>query len=133
MALHSSTYNFIMYSHLVTVVPCIFLGAYLLLFRKGDALHKALGKIYMSLMMFTAIASLLLPALVGPQFLGHFGWIHLFSFLTLYSIPTALIAVRKGQIRRHKIKMIMLYVGAIMIAGGFTLSPGRYLHEVFFG
>lgn len=133
MALHSSTYNFIMYSHLATVVPCIFLGAYLLLFRKGDALHKVLGKIYMSLMMFTAIASLLLPALVGPQFLGHFGWIHLFSFLTLYSIPTALIAVRKGQIRRHKIKMIMLYVGAIMIAGGFTLSPGRYLHEVFFG
>jgi len=87
----------------------------------------------MSLMMFTAIASLLLPALVGPQFLGHFGWIHLFSFLTLYSIPTALIAVRKGQIKRHKIKMIMLYIGAIMIAGGFTLSPGRYLHEVFFG
>ncbi len=133
MALYSSTYNIIMYSHLATVVPCIFLGAYLLLFRKGDRIHKLLGKIYMSLMMFTAIASLFLPALVGPQFLGHFGWIHLFSFLTLYSIPTALIAVKKGQIRRHKIKMIMLYVGAIMIAGGFTLSPGRYLHEVFFG
>nr|WP_238566565.1 DUF2306 domain-containing protein [Nonlabens ulvanivorans] len=84
-------------------------------------------------MMITAIASLFLPALVGPQLLNHFGWIHLFSFLTLYSIPTALIAIKKGNVRKHKIKMIMLYVGAIMIAGGFTLVPGRYLHGVFFG
>ena len=122
-----------MYLHLGTVVPCIFLGAYLLFFRKGNALHKALGKIYMTLMLITAVASLFLPAHVGPQFLGHFGWIHLFSFLTLHSIPTALIAIRKGQVRKHKIKMILLYTGAIMIAGGFTLMPGRYLHGVFFG
>ncbi|WP_397300587.1 DUF2306 domain-containing protein [Nonlabens ulvanivorans] len=87
----------------------------------------------MTLMMITAIASLFLPALVGPQLLNHFGWIHLFSFLTLYSIPTALIAIKKGNVRKHKIKMIMLYVGAIMIAGGFTLVPGRHLHGVFFG
>lgn len=133
MLLYSNTYWFILYVHLYTVVPCIFLGAYLLLFRKGNALHKMLGKIYMTLMMITATASLFLPALVGPQFLGHFGWIHLFSFLTLYSIPTSLIAVRKGQIKKHKIKMILLYVGAIMIAGGFTIVPGRYLHGVFFG
>ncbi|GAK90906.1 membrane protein [Nonlabens ulvanivorans] len=84
-------------------------------------------------MMITAIVSLFLPALVGPQFLNHFGWIHLFSFLTLYSIPTALIAIKQGKVRKHKIKMIMLYVGAIMIAGGFTLVPGRYLHGIFFG
>ncbi|WP_245910825.1 DUF2306 domain-containing protein [Nonlabens arenilitoris] len=122
-----------MYLHLVTVVPCIFLGAYLLFFRKGNALHKVLGKIYMLMMLITAIVSLFLPALVGPQFLNHFGWIHLFSLLTLYSIPTAFTAIRRGNVRKHKIKMVMLYVGAIMIAGGFTLVPGRYLHGVFFG
>ncbi|MEO9501423.1 DUF2306 domain-containing protein [Nonlabens ulvanivorans] len=133
MLLYSNSYNLLMYLHLGTVVPCIFLGAYLLFFRKGNSLHKVLGKIYMTLMMITAIASLFSPALVGPQFLNHFGWIHLFSFLTLYSIPTALIAIKKGNVRKHKIKMIMLYVGAIMIAGGFTLVPGRYLHGVFFG
>jgi len=133
MILYSSSYAFLMYLHLGTVIPCIFLGAYLLFFRKGNTLHKVLGKIYMILMMTTAIASLFLPALVGPQFLNHFGWIHLFSLLTLYSIPTAIIAIKKGQVRKHKIKMVSLYTGAIMIAGGFTLMPGRYLHEVFFG
>lgn len=92
-----------------------------------------LGKIYMSLMFITAIITIFLPAAVGPTLLGHFGWIHLFTILTLWTVPTALIAVRKGNIKAHKRKMLLLYFGAIMIAGGFTLVPGRYLHEVFFG
>ena len=128
-----TTYSFLMYAHLITVVPCIFLGAFLLSARKGNKNHRGIGKIYMLLMLFTALVSLFLPAHVGQQFLGHFGWIHLFSILTIYSIPTALWAVRKGNIKKHKIKMIALYIGAIGIAGGFTLAPGRYLHTVFFG
>lgn len=126
-------YNLLMYSHLATVVPCVFLGAYLLIAFKGTPIHKMLGKIYMSLMFITAIITIFLPAAVGPTLLGHFGWIHLFTILTLWTVPTALIAVRKGNIKAHKRKMLLLYFGAIMIAGGFTLVPGRYLHEVFFG
>lgn len=128
-----STYKILMFTHLFTVAPCFFIGAYLMAFNKGTPSHKILGKIYMTLMFFTASVSLFIPALVGPQFLNHFGFIHLFSFLTLYSVPTALIAVKKGNIKRHKWSMIQLYVGALVIAGGFTLMPGRYLHQVFFG
>lgn len=62
-----------------------------------------------------------MPAYVGPQFLNHFGYIHLFSFLTLYSVPTAIIAIKKGQIKKHKIKMILLYLGPIIIAGVLLL------------
>jgi uncharacterized membrane protein len=29
--------------------------------------------------------------------------------------------------------MLGLYFGGILIAGGFTLIPGRLLHHVFFG
>ncbi|MDX6747448.1 DUF2306 domain-containing protein [Polaribacter sp. PL03] len=125
-------YKYLMYAHLITVVPCVFIGAYLLSVKKGTPFHRSLGKIYMLLMMITAIITLFMPAYVGPQFLNHFGCIHLFSFLTLYSIPTAIIAIRKKQIKKHKLKMIFLYVGAIVIAGGFTFTPGRYLHTLFF-
>ncbi|MEL6917655.1 MAG: DUF2306 domain-containing protein [Bacteroidota bacterium] len=128
-----TTYTILMYVHLITVVPCIFIGAYLLFATKGTKNHRGIGKVYMGLMFFTALVSLFLPAQVGSQFLGHFGWIHSFSLLTLYSVPTAIWAIKKGNVRRHKIKMIMLYIGAILIAGGFTLAPGRYLHQVFFG
>ncbi len=128
-----TNYQILMYLHLASVVPCIFIGAFLLFATKGTKNHRGIGKLYMTLMVFTAIVSLFLPAKVGAQFLNHFGWIHLFSLLTLYSVPTALWAIRKGNVRKHKIKMILLYVGAIMIAGGFTLAPGRYLHGLFFG
>ena len=129
---YTTLYSVLMYIHLITVIPCVFVGAYLLLFRKGTKWHKLLGKYYMLSMMVTAVVSLFMPAMVGPQFLKHFGWIHLFSILTLWSIPTALIAVKKGQIRKHKIKMVLLYIGALIIAGGFTFVPGRYMYEVFF-
>lgn len=122
-----------MYLHLITVVPCVFLGTILILIQKGTAIHKSMGRIYMVLMLITAFITLFMPAQVGPQFVGHFGWVHSFSFLTLYTVPTAYVAIRKGNMRSHQRKMILLYVGAILIAGGFTLAPGRYLHGVFFG
>lgn len=127
------SYDLLMYSHLIAVVPCIFLGAYLLLAKKGGLVHRRLGMVYMSLMFFTALIALFLPAGVGPQFLGHFGFIHLLCFLVMYTVPTALIAAKKGQIKTHQRKMVILYISAIGVAGGFTLMPGRYLHEVFFG
>ena len=127
------TYETIMYAHLITVVPCIFLGAYGLIAKKGTKIHKGLGKIYMVLMLITAVLTLFMPADVGGRFLNHFGWIHLFSFLTLWTVPTAYTAIKKGKIKAHQRKMVLLYIGAIGIAGGFTLTPGRYLHTLFFG
>jgi uncharacterized membrane protein len=47
-------------------------------------------------------------------------------------VPTAYLAIKKGNVKAHKRKMILLYFGAIVIAGAFTLAPGRYLNEVFF-
>ena len=122
-----------MFIHLITVTPCIFIGAYLLIIKKGTSKHRWIGKIYLSLMFFTAIVSLFLPAHVGAQFLNHFEWIHLFSILTIYTVPTAILAIKKGNIQSNKRKMVLLYFGALIIAGAFTLAPGRYLHGVFFG
>ncbi|MFD2916382.1 DUF2306 domain-containing protein [Psychroserpens luteus] len=127
-----TNYEILMFLHLYTVIPCVFIGGLLLIIKKGTGTHKRLGRIYMILMLFTAIVTLLMPAAVGGRILNHFGWIHLFSFLTLWTVPTAYLAIKKGNIKAHKRKMILLYFGAIVIAGAFTFTPGRYLHEVFF-
>jgi uncharacterized membrane protein len=126
------TYDVLMFIHLATVIPAFFLGTILLFLKKGTVLHRKLGKIYMLIMLITATITLGMPAQVGPRFLGHFGWIHSFSFLTLYTVPTAYFAIRKGRVKAHQRKMILLYFGAIIIAGGFTFFPGRYLHTLFF-
>jgi uncharacterized membrane protein len=126
-------YDGLMYVHLATVVPCFFLGSALLLMTKGTPMHRQLGKIYMVLMLFTAIITVFMPARVGPTLFGHFGWIHSFSLLTIYTVPTAYLAIRRGDVKAHQRKMLLLYFGALVIAGGFTFFPGRYLHDVFFG
>ena len=119
--------------HLATVAPAAMLGTYLIFWAKGTATHRLLGKIYMILMLITALASLFIPAMVGPQFIDHFGWIHMLSLLVLASVPRAYYAARKHNVVSHKFSMAGVYFGGILVAGGFTLAPGRYLNQLFFG
>ena len=126
------SYETLMYVHLWTISPCVFIGGLLLIIKKGTLIHKRLGRIYMILMLFTATVTLFMPSAIGARLFNHFGWIHLFSVLTLWTVPTAYIAIKKGDVKAHNRKMILLYFGAIVIAGAFTLMPGRYLHDVFF-
>ncbi|MDB9734560.1 DUF2306 domain-containing protein [Porticoccaceae bacterium] len=127
------TYMQLTYLHLGTLAPAFVIGTYLLVRRKGTPTHRLLGKIYMGSMLFTAIVTLFMEAIVGPQFLNHFGYIHLLSLFVIYTVPTAYTAIRAGNIAVHRRKMIGLYVGALLVAGGFTLTPGRLMHSWLFG
>jgi len=123
----------IMSAHLFTVLPAALLGTYLILRPKGTPSHRLLGKVYMILMLTTAALSLLIPAAVGPQLVGHLGLIHILSFVVLFSVPRAYFAARNHNLVHHKIAMIGVYVGGILVAGGFTLAPGRYLNQLLLG
>ncbi|MFT5112050.1 MAG: putative membrane protein [Parasphingorhabdus sp.] len=126
------TYQQLVYLHLGSILPAFIIGTYLLLNRKGTPLHKLLGKIYMLLMLFTAIVTLFMSAGIGPTWLNHFGFIHLFSLLVLYSVPSAYFAARTGKLKQHRINMIGVYTGGILVAGAFTLMPGRLIHAWLF-
>ena len=121
------------YVHLATVFPCLLIGGWLLARPKGTPVHRALGRIYVVLMITTALVTLAMPAQVGPQLLGHLGYVHLFSVLVLVSIPLAVRGARRGSIRTHRGHMLGVYFGGILVAGGFTLMPGRLLHGWLFG
>lgn len=127
------TYELIAYSHLATVVPAFVLGTYLMIRRKGTPHHRLLGKVYMALMLVTAVLSLFLPAVVGPRVMNHFGFIHLFSISVLFSVPFSYVAAQQHNVRAHMSSMIGLYAGGLVIAGGFAFMPGRMLHRVLFG
>ncbi|MCJ8312714.1 MAG: DUF2306 domain-containing protein [Saccharospirillaceae bacterium] len=126
------SYSLLTYLHLSTILPAFILGTYLLFSRKGSPIHKLLGKIYMLLMLSTALITLFMSAQLGPALFNHFGYIHLFSFAVLYTVPNAYIAVKNGNIKKHKLSMIGLYVGGLLIAGSFTLGPGRLLNDWLF-
>lgn len=125
-------YTQLAYLHLATILPAFVLGTVLLLMKKGTPLHRLLGKIYMPLMLFTGVITLLMPAHVGPRLFGHFGFIHLFSLLVLYSVPKAFLHARRGDIASHKKEMVGVYVGGMLIAGSFAFMPGRMLNRLLF-
>ena len=127
------TYTQLAYWHLATIIPAFGIGARQLLKRKGTLIHKRLERIYMILMLATALITLAMPAQVGPQFLHHFGFIHVFSLLALISVPTAYFAARRRDLSAHRASMIALYIGGLLIAGAFAFAPGRMLHGWLFG
>jgi uncharacterized membrane protein len=65
--------------------------------------------------------------------LGPFSLLHLLSVWVLAMLPVAILAARKGDVRRHRTAMTSFVIGALGIAGAFTLLPGRIMHQVFFG
>jgi len=127
------TYLQLAYLHLATVLPALVLGTYLLCSRKESDIYKKLGRIYLSLILTSAVLALFMSAQVGPTVFGHFSFIHLFSVLVLILVPSAYHAARTGNVRRHRNNMIGLYVGGLLVAGSFAFSPGRFLHQWLFG
>jgi uncharacterized membrane protein len=119
--------------HLFSIAPCVPLGFYLIVVsKKGGNLHKLWGKVYALLIFFSSLMSLFLEAHVGPTWLDHFGYIHLLSALTIATVPYSLRQLKIGRLVSHKRSMQFLYWTGLMIAGAFTLYPGRYLHGLIF-
>lgn len=82
----------------------------------------------MGLMFLTATVTLFMPAQVGPTVFNHFGYLHLLSFLVLRTVPAAYIAARQGNIKAHRRHMVGMYIGSLLLAGSFSLMPGRLMY-----
>jgi uncharacterized membrane protein len=78
-------------------------------------------------MAITALTTLFIHV-INP---GRLSFIHLFIPLTFFSIWRTIVSLRRGNIRGHRNSMLALYLGALVIAGGFTFTPGRLMHAVF--
>jgi uncharacterized membrane protein len=111
----------VVYVHLSAALAALVLGTLQLARAKGTLSHRALGWTWVALMLTVAVSSLWIPAFL------HFTWIHVFTAVTLVSIPIALWRIRDGNVRAHASTMKWTYLGGLVIAGAFTLVPGRLL------
>lgn len=115
--------------HVAAVVPAAVLGAYLLLRPKGTPRHRLLGKIWLGLMVVTALSSFFIHQI--NMFYG-FSPIHLVSVYVLFGCWGAVVNARNHNIEAHKRIVRGLYFGGIVGAGLFTFIPGRIMNEVAF-
>ena len=114
--------------HLALALLALGLGTTVLMLKKGTAQHKTIGMIWSMVMYGTALSSFAVTSLLP----GHFSPIHILSLITLATLPLAILARRRGDIKGHARIMIANYAG-LLIAGLFTLIPGRLLGQVVFG
>lgn len=122
--------SFAIQFHVATVVPAAVLGAYVLLTRKGTPRHRMLGKIWLALMVLTSLSTFFIHTI---RLVGPFSPIHLLSAGVLVSSWLAIRAARQRNIIAHKRYVTSMYFGGILIAGLFTLMPGRIMNQVVLG
>jgi hypothetical protein len=67
------------------------------------------------------------------QVFGPWSPIHLLSIMVLALLPIAVVSAHRHHVRRHSRIMIGVFSGGLVIAGLFTLLPGRIMHAVIFG
>ena len=97
---------------------------------KGTLPHRTIGYVWVGLMLTVVTTSF---AIHGMRQWGHFSLIHLLSVSVLVLLPLAVLAARRHHVGTHRGAMISLFAGALVIAGAFTLLPGRIMHRVLFG
>ncbi|MBY6127668.1 hypothetical protein KUW15_02950 [Qipengyuania aquimaris] len=114
--------------HVTTVLPCVPLGVYLLLARKGTPRHKQLGKLWIVLMVITATSTLFIHD--GMRL----SWIHIFVPITYRAAWLIVSSARKGDLVTHRKEIIGLFFGALMIPGIAAIAlPGRLMNVMLFG
>jgi len=95
----------VVYVHMTAALTALVLGTVQLARPKGTYSHKTLGWVWVTLMLTVAVSSLWIP-----------------SFLQF-----AIWKIRHGNVRGHAGAMKGLYIGGLVIAGIFTLVPGRLI------
>ena len=116
--------------HAIMAIIAIILGGIQLSMKKGGAIHKFLGRIWVGIMMFVAITSFFIHEI---KLWGAYSPIHLLSLWTIFILGVGIYYVRVGNIKRHKQIMIATYFFALILTGFFTLMPGRVMHQILIG
>ncbi len=116
--------------HLAAALAATAIGPIALWARKGRTqrprLHRAAGYAWVTLMVATAVSALFISGGNGPRW-GSFGLIHLLIPLTLGMLVVSFFLLARRNVAGHRMTMQSIYVGACVVAGGFTLLPNRFL------
>lgn len=122
--------------HATAAIAAVATGPVALWARRGalqrPRLHRAFGYAWVTLMIIAAVSALFIRDFRLPN-IGGYTPIHLLIPVTLGSLVVAFVALARGQIAVHRSTMQSLYVGACLVAGAFTLLPGRLMGRLLWG
>src|SRR6266568_2885524 len=118
--------------HAFAAMAAFALGIVQLSAPKGTLPHRTLGWAWVLLMLLVSGSSFFIH---GHSYRLWRTWspIHILSVFTPVMLILGVLAAHEHRVNRHKVTMISIFAGALVIAGVFTLVPGRLMHTVVFG
>jgi len=115
--------------HAFAAMTAFALGVVQLTAPKGTLPHRALGWLWVLLMVAVSVSAFWIHQL---RLWGPWSPIHLLAIFTLVMLPIAVLHARRHRVASHRWTMIGIFFGALVVAGLFTLVPGRIMHDVVF-
>ncbi len=119
--------------HLTAALGAVAVGPVALWARRAGALrpqlHRAAGYAWVTLMLLTATSAIFIQDYQLPNIAGYTP-IHLLIPVVYGMLFLAFWFLAKGNFTGHRRTMQGLYAGACVVAGAFTLLPGRLLGEL---
>lgn len=131
----------VIYIHAFFALMAVPLGLYIFFKKKGTKHHKFMGRAWVSFLWIVSVTALFITSpmtevVFNPRF---YSWIHLLIPFTVGNLIYSIWNIRqfkKTKLEKHKIahvrSMIGVYCGALLVAGTFTLMPGRMFHAILF-
>lgn len=119
----------IVWAHILTILVALVLTPVMLLRRRGDAPHRALGWVWAAALFLTAALSFWVRE-INP---GGFSPIHLLSLLTVVQVPLIVLHARRHDWKKHRRAVRGMVTGALLVAGFFTFPFGRLMGTWLFG
>ena len=122
--------------HLSAAVSATLIGPLALWARQGrrthPRLHRAFGYAWVTLMIVAATSALFIRDFRPPNIAGYRP-IHVLIPVVYGMLILAFWFLAKGHINGHRKLMQYLYVSGCLVAGAFTLLPGRFLGNLVWG
>jgi uncharacterized membrane protein len=122
--------SFLIQIHALAALSAFALGIFQFAAPKGTTRHRITGWIWVGLMATVVVTSFGIHEI---RMWGPWSWIHGLSVFTAVMLPLGVVHARRHRVKQHRATMIGLFVGALIVAGTFTLLPGRIMHDVVFG
>lgn len=128
--------SLVIQAHAFAAMAAFLLGVIQLLGPKGNLPHRAMGLVWIMLMLVVAGTSAFIyrPTQPGDPFWARFSLIHLFTIITAYGlIHGGYFLLRGGpRLKYHSRPFTSLFIGGLVTAGALAFLPGRIMHEVVF-
>ena len=126
----------LVYAHAALALLAVPLGLYIFINKKGTKQHRILGRTWATVLVIVSLTAVFIQTIKQ----GQYSLIHLLIPWTLGSLIYSIWNIKKfkkTKIERYKYahmySMTGVYVGALLVAGLFTLMPGRFFHQIIFG